>query len=67
MDYYPFGLEHKGYNNVVNGTENNHHTFQGKENQKELGLNWHDFHARNYDASLGRWMNIDPATASFKN
>ena len=59
-NYYPFGLEHKGYNNVVNGTENSYFTYQGKENQEELGLNWHDFGARNYDASLGRWMNIDP-------
>ena len=40
--------------------ENNHFTYQGKEHQKELGLNWHDFGFRNYDASLGRWMNIDP-------
>ncbi len=29
-NYYPFGLEHKGYNNVIIGTENNHKTFQGQ-------------------------------------
>jgi len=63
---YPFGLRHKGYNNVVNGT---HHpyTFGGKEEQEELGLNWHDFHTRNYDASLGRWMNIDPLAQDYFN
>ena len=39
--------------------------FGGKELSEELGLNWHDFSARNYDASLGRWMNIDPLADSF--
>src|SRR5699024_1520022 len=36
------------------------YTFGGKEEQPELGLNWIDHHARNYDAALGRWMNVDP-------
>jgi hypothetical protein len=41
-DYYPFGLKHKGYNNVVNGR---HHKygFGGKEEQDELGLEFMDF------------------------
>ena len=56
---YPFGLEHKGYNNVVNGTEHPY-KYNGKEHNQELGLDWYDFGARNYDASLGRWMNLDP-------
>lgn len=58
-NYYPFGLKHKGYNGNINGT---HHpyTFGGKEEQEELGLDWLDFSARNYDAALGRWMNLDP-------
>jgi RHS repeat-associated protein len=34
--------------------------FGGKELSEELGLNTMDFGARNYDASLGRWFNIDP-------
>jgi len=60
-NYYPFGLEHKGYNNVVTSTNlAQNYTYNGKEKQEELGLNWHDFGARNYQADLGRWMNIDP-------
>ena len=58
-NYYPFGLQHKGYNNVVNGSEHPY-KFNGKEHQEELGLDWYDFQARNYDPALGRWMNIDP-------
>ena len=57
--YYPFGLKHKGYNNIINGTDHPY-GFGGKEEQDELGLSWIDITARNYDASLGRWMNIDP-------
>ena len=45
-NYYPFGLKHKGYNNVVNGIENNHLTFQGQEISKELGYNMHEFKFR---------------------
>ena len=62
-NYYPFGLQHKGYNNVVSSNGNSvaqKFGYNGKELNEELGLQWHDFGARNYDASLGRWMNIDP-------
>jgi RHS repeat-associated protein len=34
--------------------------FNGMEWQDELDLNHYDFGARNYDAALGRWMNVDP-------
>jgi len=62
-NYYPFGLQHKGYNNVVSSNGNSvaqKFVYNGKELNEELGLDWHDFGARNYDASLGRWMNLDP-------
>jgi RHS repeat-associated protein len=63
INFYPFGLKHKGYNNVVSSNGNSvaqKFGFGGKELNEELGLEWMDFGARNYDASLGRWMNLDP-------
>ncbi len=65
-NYYPFGGSHKGYNNVINGA---HHPygFGGKEENDELGLQWIDFGARNYDKWLGRWMNIDPLADEMRN
>ena len=59
INYYPFGLQHKGYNNVINGTENNYKTYQGKEDEKELGKNTYAFGWRDYDPALGRFNKID--------
>ncbi len=62
-NYYPFGLQHKGYNDAVNSLGNSlaqKFGYNGKELQDEHNLDWYDFSARNYDASLGRWMNVDP-------
>ena len=59
INYYPFGLTHKGYNTEKRGRTHKY-GYGGKEENQELGLEWLDFSARNYDAALGRWMNIDP-------
>ena len=62
-NYYPFGLQQKGYNNAISSLGNSaaqKFGYNGKEFNDEVGLKWHDFGARNYDASLGRWMNVDP-------
>jgi RHS repeat-associated protein len=39
---------------------NYNYKYNGKELQSELGLNFYDFGARNYDPAIGRWMNLDP-------
>ena len=62
-NYYPFGLLHKGYNEIANSNRSEaaeKYKFNGMEWQPELGLNAYDFGARNYDPALGRWMNLDP-------
>ncbi|WP_062062973.1 RHS repeat-associated core domain-containing protein [Aquimarina longa] len=64
-NYYPFGLQHKGYNNTISGRKHNY-GFNGKEEQDELGLEWLDFSARNYDPALGRWMNLDPLAEAMR-
>ena len=64
-NYYPFGLEHRGYNNVVNGLENNYKNFQGQEKHEELCLNWLSFKYRFYDPSLARFHNVDPLAQEY--
>ncbi|MEK6511306.1 RHS repeat-associated core domain-containing protein [Myroides odoratimimus] len=60
-NYYPFGLAHKGYNQKNDALMKDYrYQYNGKEKQEELGLNYYDYGARNYDASIGRWMNVDP-------
>ncbi|WDF61882.1 DUF6443 domain-containing protein [Flavobacterium sp. KACC 22758] len=58
-NYYPFGLKQKVRGEVINQTVYKY-KYNGKELQDELGLNFYDYGARNYDPALGRWMNIDP-------
>ncbi|NCP58749.1 MAG: hypothetical protein GW839_00400 [Flavobacteriales bacterium] len=58
-NYYPFGLKHKGYNNVIVGTENNYQTFNGQELEEELGKNTLAFQWRDYDPAIGRFNKID--------
>ncbi len=58
-NYYPFGLKHNSYN-VDNFQPDYKYKYNGKELQDELGLNFYDYGARNYDPAVGRWVNIDP-------
>ncbi len=66
-NYYPFGSKHKGYNNGILGNQNDF-KYNGKEYQDEVvngkALDWYDYGARNYDATLGRFFNVDPLADS---
>ncbi|WP_106794770.1 DUF6443 domain-containing protein [Aquimarina sp. Aq78] len=58
-NYYPFGLEHKGYNFAVNGREHDY-KFQGVEFNEDLGLNLYEMDFRQYDPAIARFTSIDP-------
>jgi RHS repeat-associated protein len=58
-NYYPFGLQHKGYNNIVS-TKKSPFQFNGKQ---ALGFGYEnmiDYGWRNYMPDIGRWSHIDP-------
>ncbi|WP_394748247.1 fibronectin type III domain-containing protein [Spongiimicrobium salis] len=65
-NYYPFGLKHRGYNNMPTSTNIAlKYRYNGKEEQDELDLDWIDYGWRNYEASIGRWFNIDPHSENY--
>lgn len=57
-NYYPFGLKHEGYNNLPG--DGYKYKYNGKEYEDNFGLNMYEYGARNYDAAIGRWLNVDP-------
>lgn len=65
QNYYPFGLEHKGYNNVSYGVKNNLKTYQGQEFTEDLGLNTHEWKYRISDPAIGRFWQIDPLAEDY--
>jgi len=58
--YYPYGLPIQGWGNVATGSLPNRQRYQGNEYREEAGLNWMDFHNRQYDPQLGRFLSLDP-------
>lgn len=44
---------------MINGTENNYQTFQGQEEEKELGKNTYAYQWRDYDPAIARFNKID--------
>lgn len=60
-DYYPFGglLSSSLSNNVQP------YKYNGKELNRDNGLDWYDYGARMYDSSLGRFMIMDPLAEKY--
>ena len=56
IDYYPYGMVAREFRRL--GDKHTNDLFQGKT-YEDL-TKWYDFHARQYDASLGRWFGVDP-------
>ena len=57
--YYPFGGVFASSNNVQP------YKYNGKELDTKKGLNWYDYGARHYDATLGRWFVVDPLAEKY--
>jgi len=64
--YYPFGLKHKGYNNVIIGQDYSFKEFQGQELTKDFGINIHEWKYRVSDPTIGRFWQIDPLTENYE-
>ncbi|MHA3046222.1 RHS repeat domain-containing protein [Riemerella anatipestifer] len=62
-NYYPFGLEHTGYNGLL-GNQSYNYKYNGKELQTEIGM--YDYGARFYMPDLGRWGVVDPLAEKTK-
>ena len=59
--YYPFGgLFGEGLQ-----ASNQPYRYNGKELDRELGLDMYDYGARHYDAALGRWLTVDPLAEKY--
>jgi RHS repeat-associated protein len=62
--YYPFGMQMEGLWNRQTAPGMGY-LYNGKEFNEDLGLNWSDYGARWYDASIGRWNGVDPLAGMY--
>ncbi|WP_405207446.1 DUF6443 domain-containing protein [Aquimarina sp. LLG6339-5] len=65
-NYYPFGLQHKGYNNTITGREHKY-GYADKELEEDLGLNTISYGQRDYDPAIARFNKIDRFAEKYRN
>jgi RHS repeat-associated protein len=58
--YDPWGLELTGIGFQYGGIKANKYLYNGKELIEDNGLQYYDYGARMYDATIGRWGVVDP-------
>ena len=64
-NYYPFGMR---FNQApILQVEENNYLYNGKELQKNYGLDWYDYGWRYFDPALARFTTIDPLAEIFDN
>ena len=56
-NYYPFGLQFNQGSSINKQSSN--YLYNGKELQTDFSLDWYDYGARFYDATIGRFHTID--------
>ena len=62
--YYPYGGL-MGESEDITSTQR--YKYNGKELDRMHGLNWYDYHARQYDASVGKFTTMDPLCEKYYN
>lgn len=65
--YYSFGLKiaaisSKKLGNTAEGVLKNNYLYQGTFAEFDEDVDWHDFALRNYDAQIGKFVQMDPFT-----
>src|SRR5690606_5865608 len=65
QNYYPWGLEHKGYNDALYGAKNDLKTYQSQEFTDDLGLDFHEWRYRASYPDIVRFWQVDPLAEDY--